>query len=308
MTFAQTKWVWMDGVLVQWANASVHVSAHGLHYGTGVFEGIRCYETSNGPAIFRLDAHIERLYASAAVYGLEIPFEKTELIDAVSQTVKHNNFKSCYIRPICFFGSEGLGIHPRNCPVQVIVFAWPWATYLGEEGLTNGIRVTISPWQKFHSAMMPATAKACGQYLNSILAVRDAVSRGFDEALLLDRNGNVAEGSGENLFLVRNGKLLTNDERHSILLGITRDSVIQIAEGLFYSVDIGPIELPDLFAAEEAFLTGTAAEVTPIREVDRQRIGKGACGPITQQIQRVFFAATQGKADQYKDWLHLVSE
>src|ERR1044071_3183515 len=165
MTFAQTKWVWMDGALVQWANASVHVSAHGLHYGTGVFEGIRCYETSNGPSIFRLDAHIERLYASAAVYGLEIPFAKTELIDAVSQTVKHNNFKSCYIRPICFFGSEGLGIHPRNCPVQVIVFAWPWATYLGEEGLTNGIRVTISPWQKFHSAMMPATAKACGQYL-----------------------------------------------------------------------------------------------------------------------------------------------
>jgi branched-chain amino acid aminotransferase len=235
MTFAQTKWVWMDGVLVQWANASVHVSAHGLHYGTGVFEGIRCYETSDGPAVFRLDTHIERLYASAAVYGLEIPFEKTELIDAVSQTIKHNNFQSCYIRPICFFGSEGLGLHPRNCPVQVIIFAWPWATYLGEEGLKNGIRVTISPWQKFHSAMMPATAKACGQYLNSILAVRDAVSRGFDEALLLDRNGNVAEGSGENLFLVRNGKLLTNDERHSILLGITRESVIQIAEDLGYS-------------------------------------------------------------------------
>jgi len=306
MTFEQTKWVWMNGEFAPWADANIHVSVHGLHYGSGVFEGIRSYQTNNGPSIFRLDAHLRRLYESAAVYGMEIPYTSDDLTEAICELIKRNDFESCYIRPICFFGSDGLGLYPRTCPVQVIIFAWPWATYLGEEGLKNGIRVTISPWQKFNSAMMPTTAKACGQYLNSILAVRDAITRGFDEALLLDRNGHIAEGSGENLFLVRKGKILTNDERHSILLGITRDSVIQIAQDLGYVVEIGAIELAELIAADEAFFTGTAAEVTPIIEVDGQRIGKGRRGPVTEQLQNVFFGATQGKEDKFKHWLHTV--
>jgi branched-chain amino acid aminotransferase len=297
----------MNGSLVPWANATVHVSAHGLHYGTGVFEGIRCYPTSAGPAVFRLDAHLDRLYASAAVYGIEIPYSQHDLSQAVCETIASNQFASCYVRPICFYGSDTLGLHPQNCPVEVIIFAWPWAAYLGEEGLKNGVRVTVSPWRKFASNMMPATAKACGQYLNSILAVREAVARGFDEALLLDVQGYLAEGSGENLFVVSNKRILTNDADHSILMGITRDSVIQIAKDLGYSVAIGPLELQQLLTADEAFLTGTAAEVTPIREVDGKTIGTGTCGPITERIQEVFFALTKGKDVRYSQWLHLVT-
>lgn len=306
MPFEQTKWVWKNGSLVPWANATVHVSAHGLHYGTGVFEGIRCYPTSAGPAVFRLDAHLYRLYASAAVYGIEIPYTRQELIQAVCDTIASNQFASCYVRPICFYGSDTLGLHPQNCPIEVIIFAWPWAAYLGEAGLKNGVRVTVSPWQKFASNMMPATAKACGQYLNSILAVQNAVARGFDEALLLDAHGFVAEGSGENLFVVTDGRILTNDAQHSILMGITRNSVIQIANDLGYPVDIGPIDVDQVLNADEAFLTGTAAEVTPIREVDGKAIGAGSRGPITERIQQTFFAATTGQNAAYAQWLHLV--
>ncbi len=308
MTFEQTKWVWANGALVPWASATVHASAHALHYGSGVFEGIRCYETVEGPAVFRLDAHLQRFYASAEVYGLKIPYTLSELTQAVYATIARNEFTSCYIRPICFFGSDSLGVHPRNCPVQLIILAWPWATYLGEEGLKNGIRATVSPWRKFHSKMMPATAKACGQYLNSILAVRDAVARGYDEALLLDSEGYVTEGSGENLFIVGDGKILTNDERHSILMGITRDSVIHIANDLGHSVQTSAIELDGLLSADEAFLTGTAAEVAPVREVDGRIIGSGTSGPITREIQEAFFAATQGRNDRYHQWLGFVSE
>jgi branched-chain amino acid aminotransferase len=308
MSFEQTKWVWMNGALVPWANATVHVSAHALHYGSGVFEGIRCYETGGGPAVFRLDAHLERLYASAEVYGIDIPYTVTELVEAVCKTIARNEFISCYIRPICFYGSDSLGLHPRNCPVQVVIFAWPWAAYLGEEGLKTGVRVTVSPWRKFHSEMMPATAKACGQYLNSILAVRDAVARGYDEALLLDVDGCVAEGSGENLFVVRDGRIVTNDDRHSILMGITRDCVIQIARDFGYSLETRAIELEELLSADEAFLTGTAAEVTPIRAVDETTIGKGARGPVTEKLQQAFFAATEGREQRYRHWLHFVTE
>ena len=296
----------MNGAAVRWANATVHVSAHALHYGTGVFEGIRCYETEDGPAVFRLDAHLTRLYESAAVYGIEIPFTRDELTDAVCSTITKNEFASCYVRPICFYGGGQLGINPRNCPVEVVIFAWPWAAYLGDQGLKNGVRVTVSPWLKFDSQMMPATAKACGQYLNSILAVRDAVARGYDEALLLDTNGCVAEGSGENLFVVKDGTVVTNDERHSILMGVTRDCVIQIARDLGYSVATRAISLEDLLSADEAFLTGTAAEVTPIREVDRTRIGDGCCGPVTKRVQETFFAAVRGSDHRYRQWLHFV--
>src|SRR6267142_736135 len=253
MAFGQSAWVWMDGACIPWSHASIHVSSHALHYGAGVFEGMRCYETSEGPAVFRLDAHLDRLYASAEIYGLTIPFTREELTEGVNEIVQLNNFRSCYVRPICYVGSGSLGVHPGNNPIEVVILAWPWAPYLGAEGLKQGVRVTVSPWRKFESRMMPTTAKACGQYLNSMLAVRDAVSRGFAEALLLDAEGHLAEGSGENLFVVREGYLLTNDERHSILPGITREAVLSIARDLGYEVKVGVLELDDLLSADEAF-------------------------------------------------------
>src|SRR6266545_4727806 len=308
MAFEETKWVWMNGEFVPWSGATIHVSAHGLHYGSGVFEGIRCYETSDTPAVFRLDDHLARLYASAAVYGMEIPYTQAELAQAVFELIVRNGFTSCYVRPICFFGSDSLSLHPRNCPVEVVIFAWPWAPYLGAEGLEHGIRLTVSPWRKFHSGMLPTTAKACGQYLNSILAIRDAAARGYDEALLLDGEGCIAEASGENLFIVRDGRLFTNDELHSILLGISRESVIEIARDLGYPVEITALRLHDLHNADEAFLTGTAAEVTPVREVDGRQVGGGSRGFITTEIQQVFFAAVAGRDEKYKHWLSFVSE
>jgi branched-chain amino acid aminotransferase len=304
MTFDESKWVWMNGRAIPWHNATTHVSAHGLHYGSGVFEGMRCYETDDGPAVFRLDAHLARLYASAEIYGINIPYTREELVSGVDEIVRLNNFRSCYVRPICYLGSGSLSVHPGDNPVEVVILAWPWAAYLGAEGLKQGVRVTVSPWRKFQSRMMPTTAKACGQYLNSMLAVRDAVSRGYAEALLLDAEGHLAEGSGENLFIVRDGQLLTNDERHSILLGITREAVVRIALDLGYQVEVRALELEDLLSADEAFFTGTAAEVTPIREVDGIAIGKRTPGLVTEEIQRVFFAATSGRDQRYKDWLH----
>jgi branched-chain amino acid aminotransferase len=306
VSFEQSKWVWMNGKVVPWDNATTHVSSHALHYGSGVFEGIRCYETADGPAVFRLDAHLDRLYASSGVYGISIPYTPEELTTAISDIIRRNAFSSCYVRPLCYLGSSSLGVHPGNCPVEVVILAWPWAPYLGAEGQKQGVRVTVSPWRKFESRMFPTTAKACGQYLNSMLAVRDAVSRGFAEALLLDAEGHLAEGSGENLFIVRDGQLLTNDERHSILLGITRDAVLRIARDLGYTVEVRALELNDLVSADEAFFTGTAAEVTPIREVDGIAIGKSTPGVVTEEIQRVFFAATSGQDERYKDWLYPV--
>ena len=256
MSFEQSKWVWMNGDVVPWGAATTHVSAHALHYGSGVFEGMRCYETSEGPAVFRIDAHLDRFYSSAEIYGLEIPYTRGELSEAVCEVIRRNDFSSCYVRPICYFGSASLNVHPRNCPVEVVILAWPWATYLGAAGLEQGVRVTVSPWRKFNSRMMPTTAKACGQYLNSILAVRDAV--------------------------------------------------LQIARDLDYRVEIRVLELDDLLSADEAFFTGTAAEVTPISEVDETPIGNGARGPVTREIQEVFFAATSGRDERYAHWLHLV--
>ena len=308
MSFDQTKWVWRNGDIIPWREANTHVSAHALHYGSGVFEGMRCYETVDGPAVFRLDAHLDRLYNSARVYGIEIPYQRIRLVEAICEVVERNEFRSCYVRPLCYYGSSTLGVHPAKCPVEVVILTWPWAAYLGAESLEKGVRVTVSPWLKFHSQMMPTTAKACGQYLNSILAVRDAVSRGFDEALLLDTDGHIAEGSGENLFIVSDGRLVTNDERHSILLGITREVVMQIARDLGYRVETGALRLDDLLNADEAFFTGTAAEITPIREVDGVPINGGQRGPVTRQIQEVFFAATSGSDLRYRHWLHPVAQ
>jgi branched-chain amino acid aminotransferase len=304
MTFDQSKFVWRNGEIVPWVDATAHVSAHALHYGSGVFEGIRCYETEEGPAVFRLAAHLDRFYDSAAVYGLEIPFSPAALADGILEVIRRNEFSSCYVRPLCYYGSSSLGLHPAKCPIETVILAWPWAPYLGAVGLEEGVRVTVSPWKKFHSDMMPTTAKACGQYLNSILAVRDAVSRGFDEAILLNSDGHLAEGSGENLFVVQEGAVITNDEHHSILLGITRDAVITLARDLGYRVSTRALTLDDLTTADEAFFTGTAAEVTPIREVDGCMINQGRPGSITRNIQSAFFAAVKGRLEKYRDWLH----
>src|SRR5262249_38798415 len=272
MSFDRSKWIWMNGRPVRWDDAQVHISAHALHYGTGVFEGIRCYETEEGPAVFRLEEHIARLFDSAVIHGIDIPYTAVQLEEAVCETVALNEFEACYVRPICFFGSGVLGLDPRACRLEVAILTWPWSPLLGNESVVTGVRVTISPWVKLHSSMLPTTAKACGQYLNSILAVRDALRRGYDEAFLLESAGNLAEGCGENLFVVKGGRLLTNDQDSSILMGITRDSVIEIARDLGYPVEIGSVTLEELLNADEAFLTGTAAEVTPIREVDEQPV------------------------------------
>jgi len=308
MSFENIKWIWKNGDIIPWADATVHVSAHGLHYGSGVFEGIRCYETEAGPAIFRLDDHLERFYSSAAVYNFKIPYSSKELSDAICQLISVNEFKNCYIRPICFLGSSSLGLFPGNCPAEVSIMAWNWAAYLGAEGLENGVRVTVSPWRKFHSSMMPTTAKACGQYLNSILAVSDAFGRGYDEALLLDKDGRLAEGSGENLFVIKDGRIATNKADDSILMGITRDAAIEIAKELGYEIEKKSLELDDLVTADEAFFTGTAAEITPIREVDGRIIGTGKRGPVTENIQRTFFDAAGGRDKRFFKWLHPVAQ
>lgn len=306
MAFEQTKWVWMNGKVVPWSQANVHASAHTLHYGSGVFEGIRCYNTDEGPALFRLDEHLDRLLYSAAVYGMTIPYSKQDLEGAITETITANDFNSCYVRPICFYGTASLAVNPSACPVEVVILAWPWGKYLGEEAVNKGVRLTVSPWTRFHSNMMPTTAKGCGQYVNSILAVRDAHQRGFDEALMMDREGNVAEGSGENLFLIKDGALHTNDEKSSILPGITRDSILKIAEDLGIPVSVGPITKSSLLAADEAFLTGTAVEVSPVGELDGYRIGSVTPGPITRAIQEEFFLAVSGKTERYSHWLTVV--
>ncbi|HSE32090.1 MAG TPA: branched-chain amino acid transaminase [Pyrinomonadaceae bacterium] len=307
MTFERTQWVWMNGELLPWSKATTHVSSHALHYGTGVFEGIRCYETKNGPALFRLEEHLERFFASAAIHGIEIPFSMDDLTEAMVRVIRENDFNACYVRPIAYFGSGSLSLYPRNCAVEVVILAWHWADYLGAEGQNTGVSVTVSPWRKFESKMMPTTAKACGQYVNSVLAIRDAISRGFAEAILLDVDGRIAEGSGENLFIVRGGELFTNDASHSILPGITRDAVLRIANELGYSVGVKALSLQDLFEADEAFFTGTAVEVTPIRELDGNSIGRLTPGPVTSEIQRVFFAATAGQDAKYNHWLYPIS-
>jgi branched-chain amino acid aminotransferase len=304
MAFESTRWVWMNGRCVPWEQATVHVSAHALHYGSGVFEGIRSYETIDGPAVFRLEAHLDRLYASAAAYRMQIPYSKEELTEAVCETISRNGFTDCYVRPICYRGSSSLGLHPRNCPVEAVILTWPWGKYLGEESLEKGVRITVSPWRKFHSQMMPTSAKGCGQYLNSILAVQDAIERGFDEALLLNADGTIAEGSGENIFIVREGVLITNGPQDSILLGITRDCVLQFARDLGWKVDTRSLSLNCLFESDEAFFTGTAAEVVPVCEVDGRQIRSGKRGPCTRVIQEMFSRAASGRDSRYRAWLH----
>jgi len=294
--------IWHDGKLVPWRDATTHVLTHSLHYGLAVFEGVRAYKTIDGTAIFRLKEHTDRLYNSAHIYMMQMPYEKEVLLEAQKEVVRANNLESCYIRPIAYYGSEKMGVSPRGAKVHVSIAAWPWGAYLGEEGLVKGIRVKTSSFSRHHVNVSMCRAKYSGTYANSILANLEATQDGYDEALLLDVDGFVAEGAGENLFVIKDGQIY-EPEIASALVGITRASVIQIAKDLGYEVKAKRLTRDDIYLADEAFFTGTAAEVTPIRELDNRLIGTGKRGPITEKIQSVFFDAVNGKVPAYKDWL-----
>ena len=304
----KVEFIWMDGEFVPWDSAQVHITAHCLHYGTGVFEGVRSYETENGTAVFRLNAHMKRFKNSAAIYQIDIPHSVEDLQQAALELVARNKLGNAYIRPIAFNGVYSLDVWPRDCPVVVAIAAWPRGEYLGQEGLKNGVRVMISSVRRFHTSMIPTAGKACGQYVNSVLAVQEAQKKGFDEAILLNQEGNVAEGSGENLFIVKDGTLITNDADQSILMGITREAIIQIARDKGITVDIRAISEEDMTSADELFFSGTAVEVTPIQQVGDKMIGSGTRGPMTESIQTTFFDTVHGRASEYSRWLSYVSD
>jgi branched-chain amino acid aminotransferase len=302
----KSEWIWMNGDFVPWDSANVHVLSHGLHYGTGVFEGIRAYETDRGTAVFRHREHLERLVRSAELYYMELPYSADELRAATHELIRRNGLASCYIRPLAFRGYGEMGLFAQSAPIDVIVAVWPWGAYLGEEGKRNGIRCKVSSWRGISGDSLIPHAKACGQYLNSILAKVESTNAGYDEAILLDVHGSVSEGSGENVFIVRDGVLVTPGHASSILDGITRRSVIQIATDLGYAVEERDIARAELFGADEAFLTGTAAELVPVREVDDHVIGEP--GEITRVIQAKFEDALHGRAAEYLEWLDVVEQ
>lgn len=297
--------IWYNNELVDWRRAQTHVLTHTLHYGMGVFEGVRAYQTANGPAIFRLQEHTNRFFNSAHIVKMKLPYDKETINKAHIDVVKANNLESCYFRPMAFYGSEKLGVTPDFDDVKVIVAAWAWGAYLGEEGMRNGIRIKTSSYTRHHVNINMCKAKANGNYLNSIMANTEAKSDGYDEALLLDATGYVAEGSGENIFIVRKGKLYT-PEATVALEGITRDSVMTIARDMGLDVIEKRMTRDEVYCADEAFFTGTAAEITPIRELDQRQIGIGARGPITEEIQQRFFNIVNGKDAKYEQWLTYV--
>ena len=300
----KTEKIWLDGKFVPWHEANVHVLTHTLHYGLGVFEGVRCYQTKNKKsAIFRLHEHVDRLFNSAIVLGIDIPFSQKEIFTAIQLVVRKNKLKECYIRPIVFLGHNQMGLNPNGVDVRVAIAAWPWGTYLGDEGLSRGIRVRISSFTRHHVNITMTRAKACGHYVNSILAKTEAVRDGYDEAILLDSQGYVSEGSGENIFLLSKGRLKTPALSCSNLEGITRDSVFDIAKHLKIEVEEGRITRDELYIADEVFLTGTAAEITPVREIDNRTIGNGKRGKTTARIQKMFFEIVHGSHAKFKKWL-----
>lgn len=303
--------IWMDGEFVDWDEAQVHVLTHALHYGTGVFEGVRCYDTESGPAIFRLDAHLDRFYQSSQPYDMQIPHSREELTEATLELIRRQELESCYIRPIAFYGYDRLGLNPKDpteIPIRTAVACWPWGEYLGEESLEEGVDVMISSWRKYASSQIPTNAKTTGPYVNSVLAGEEARRHGFTEAIILNEDGNVAEGPGENIFLVRDGEIYTPGLAEGILEGITRDSAITIARDLGYIVhDEATISRGELTTADELFFTGTAAEVTPIRSVGNVTINSGTTGPITDEIQTRFFDVVKRRVDEYDDWFRMVT-
>ena len=294
--------IWYDGKLVPWRDATTHVLSHTLHYGMGVFEGVRAYKTDKGTAIFRLQAHTDRLFRSAHILGMDIPYSKEQINEATRAAVRENKLESAYIRPMCFYGSEGMGLHAKGLEVHVVVAAWAWGSYLGEDGIEKGIRVRTSSFNRHHVNVAMCRAKANGHYINSMLAVQEAIACGADEALLLDTEGHVSEGSGENIFIVRDGVLYTPDIT-SALDGITRATVMQLAGGLGIKVVEKRITRDEVYVADEAFFTGTAAEVTPIRELDGRKIGIGKRGPITEKLQTLYFDVVHGRNGGHPEWL-----
>jgi branched-chain amino acid aminotransferase len=301
MPFEKTEKIWMDGELVPWDQAQVHVLTHSLHYGSGVFEGIRTYATADGPAVFRLTDHIERLLDSAKLIMMGIPYSRDELVDASKLVVRESGLDSCYVRPIAFLGYGEIGLNPLPCEVNVAIAAWPWGAYLGEESLATGVRVKVSSWRRMDPNVNPVAAKGTGIYINSSLAKVEAVKSGYDEAILLNTQGYVAECTGENVFIVRDGVLVTPTLASGALAGITRDSIMTIARDLGYDVREEQLLRHDLYLADEAFLTGTAAEVVPIRSVDDRVIGDP--GEMTRKLQETYLATVRGQVDRYKDWL-----
>ena len=297
--------IWYDGKLVNWRDATTHVLTHTLHYGMGVFEGVRAYQTPKGTAIFRLQDHTDRLFRSAHILGMKMPYSKDEINEAQRAAVRENKLESAYIRPMAFYGAEAMGISAKTLSTHVIVAAWKWGAYLGQEALDNGIRVKTSSFSRHHVNITMCKAKANGNYMNSILAHREAEQDGYDEALLLDVDGFVSEGSGENVFIVRKGKIYTPDLT-SALEGITRDTIVQLANELGYQVIEKRITRDEVYSADEAFFTGTAAEVTPIRELDNRAIGSGSRGPVTQKLQALYFDCVQGRSAKHEGWLTYV--
>ena len=299
----ETPFIWMDGKFLPWKEATVHVLTHTLHYGLGVFEGIRCYKGERGTAVFRLAEHVSRLFRSAKIVQMKIPFSPQEVEAAVAETVRVNRLEEGYIRPLAFIGYGEMGLYAKAAPVRLSIAVWPWGTYLGEAGIRNGIRVTVSSFARHHVNISLTRAKVTGHYVNSQLAKREAKEAGFDEAVLLDTDGFVTEGPGENIFIVRDGILQTTPMTSSILEGITRETILQLAEERGIQRVESRFTRDDLYIADEAFFTGTAAEVTPIREVDGRLIGNGSPGPVTKQLQKAFFDIVRGKTDAHRDWL-----
>jgi branched-chain amino acid aminotransferase len=304
MPIEKTEKIWMDGELVPWDEARVHVLTHSLHYGSGVFEGIRTYSAADGPAVFRLTDHIQRLFDSAKLIMMTIPWTRDQLVDACKLTVRESGLDSCYVRPIAFLGYGEIGLNPLPCEVNVSIAVWPWGAYLGEERLEAGVRMKVSSWRRMDPNVNPVAAKGTGIYINSSLAKVEAVKAGYDEAILLNTQGYVAECTGENLFIVKDGVLITPPLSSGALAGITRDSIMTIARDLGVPVKEEQLLRHDLYLADEAFLTGTAAEVVPIRSVDDREIGNR--GEITRKLQETYFAAVRGEVEQYKDWLEYV--
>ena len=308
MPITEVEKIWMDGELVDWRDAQIHVLSHALHYGSGVFEGIRAYETDRGPAVWHLDEHLRRLYRSAKLYHLEIPYAPEALTEGTKELIRANRLDSCYIRPLVFRGYGEMGVNPLDAPVNVVIAVWPWGAYLGEDAIERGVRVKVSSWRRNPQNSLPSAAKATGQYINSVLAKVESLKGGYDEAIMLNEHGYITDGSGENIFIVRRGVLFTPPTQAGSLDGITRESVITLARERGYQVREENLVRTDLYNAEECFFTGTAAELTPIREVDDRDVGEGHRGPVTKELQSAFFAATKGEDPKHSDWLTYVGE
>src|SRR5687768_5870680 len=307
MAFPGTGRIWMNGSFVDWADAKIHIASHVIHYASGVFEGARCYDTKQGPACFRLDAHIRRLLESARIYRMDVTFDQPTLIDAVMDTIQVNGFRACYIRPIVYRGYDSLGVHPGNCPIDVAIMAWEWGAYFSREAIEEGLDVKVSTWARNASNTTPAMAKSVANYANAQLIKMEAVVDGYAEGIALDTHGNLSEGSGQNLFVVRDGVIRTPPIGNSVLAGITRDCVITLAHDLGFEVREQTLPRETLYTADEVFFVGTAVEVTPIRSVDRITVGRGRRGPVTEALQQRFFQIVRGEAPDPYGWLQPVN-